>query len=145
MPKVALDGEGQVTPATGTYRGFVGIAPYLTETNLFFGGGLSESFADRQATAPGVNGRGVIAPVVELRLEPGAGASLLARAAWLGAAVRGPFGGRTYGTELDLEASWAAAPWLVLGAELDALFPGDFFKGREPILKGVLALDLVTP
>jgi hypothetical protein len=145
MPRATLDEAGEVTPATGTYRGFVGIAPYLTETNLFFGGGLSESFADRQASAPGVNGRGVIAPVVQLRLAPADGASLLARAAWLGAPVRGPFGGRTYGTELDLEASWEVARWLVLGAELDALFPGDFFRGRDPILKGVLAVDLVTP
>jgi hypothetical protein len=145
MPRVGLSAADAVTPASGTYRGFVGVSPYLTETNLFFGGGLSESFADRQASAPGVNGRGVIAPVLNVRAEPSEETTLGVKAAWLRAPVPGPFGGRTYGTEVDLEASFKVTRWLVLGAELDALFPGDFFRGREPVTKAILGLDLQTP
>ena len=127
------------------YGAFLGIHPYLTATNLFFGGGLSETFAARQATAPGVNGRGVIAPGLNVELDLGSDVDLLARAAWLRADDEGPWGGRTYGTELDLSATWEAAPWISFGAEFDLLLPGDFFGGGKAIYKSVLAIDLRTP
>jgi hypothetical protein len=145
LPRASLDTGGQLRPATGTYRGFVAVAPYLTETNIFFGGGLSESFADRQSSTPGVNGRGVVAPVVSLGWDPTEDLSLHAKGAWLRAVAPGPFGGLVYGTELDVELSYEATSWLVLGAELDALYPGDFFRGRGPLTKGLLALDVLTP
>ena len=145
LPRANLGSAGVIDPATGTYRGFVAVAPYITETNLFFGGGLSESFADRQAATPGVNGRGVIAPAASLGFDPTESVSVRAKGAYLRADAQGPLGGRVYGTETDLELSWQVASWLVLGAELDALFPGDFFRGRDPLTKGLLALDVLTP
>jgi hypothetical protein len=145
LPRSGLTADGELPPATGTYRGFVGIAPYLTETAIFFGGGLSESFADRQAKAAGVNGRGVLAPSLSLGWNPAEKVDLRARGAFLRAAAAGPFGGRTYGTEIDLEATWRLREWLRLGAEADALFPGDFFPSRRPITRFVLALDAETP
>ena len=145
LPQATLGTTGVIDPATGTYRGFVTVAPYITETNLFFGGGLSESFADRQSTTPGVNGRGVIAPVASLGFDPTEGVSVRAKGARLWADAKGPLGGRVYGTETDLELSWQAAGWLVLGAELDALFPGDFFRGHDTLTKALLALDVLTP
>ena len=83
--------------------------------------------------------------MVNLRFEPAERGTLRAKAAWLQAPVPGPFGGQNYGVEVDLEASWEVTNWLTFGAEADALFPGNFFRGREPITKGILALDLVTP
>jgi hypothetical protein len=127
------------------YAGFLGIAPYVTATNLFFGGGLSESFAARQASAPGVNGRGVIAPGLTVEADLPGGLAAAARGAWLLAEDRGPYGGRVYGTEVDLSATWAIRDWLTVGAEADALFPGDFFLGRDTVFKAVVALDLLTP
>lgn len=130
---------------SGEYRGFLGIAPFVTTTNLFFGGGLSESFSARQSTAPGVNGRGVTAPGLSLVVDPTADLALELRGAWLVAPVEGPYGGRIYGTELDAGLSWSPRRWLVVGVELDVLFPGDFFAGDRSLYKTVLALDLVTP
>jgi len=127
------------------YAGFLGIAPYLTATNLFFGGGLSESFAARQATAPGVNGRGVIAPGLTVDADLPGGVTAAVRGAWLLAEDRGPYGGKVYGTEVDLTVTWAVRDWLTVGAEADALLPGDFFLGRDPVYKAVVALDLLTP
>jgi hypothetical protein len=127
------------------YRGFLGVTPFVTATNLFFGGGLSESFAARQATAPGVNGRGVVAPGLTVAIDLPAEVTVGGKAAWLAAEDAGPFGGRIYGTELDLTASWAARPWLSLGVEADVLYPGDFFGGDATVYKTVLALDLRTP
>jgi hypothetical protein len=127
------------------YGGFLGVTPYLTATNLFFGGGLSESFATHQATAPGVNGRGVIAPGLTLELGLPAEVDLTARAAWLLAEDVGPYGGKVYGTELDLTTRWTPRPWLSLGLEADLLLPGDFFGGDRAISKVIMALDLLTP
>jgi len=125
-------GTGLDAPLTGTYGGFIGLAPFVTATNLFFGGGLSESFAAREVSAPGVNGRGVVAPGLTLDWDVAEGVALALNAAWLRADAPGPFGGRGYGTEVDVEVRWRVARWLQLGAEADALFPGDFFPGDAP-------------
>lgn len=127
------------------YGAFLGVTPYVTATNLFFRGGLSETFAARQATAPGVNGRGVIAPGLDLQVDAGPDVDLEARVAWLQAEDDGPWGGRRYGAEVDLSARWEATRWLSLGAELDVLWPGDFFGGGATVYKTVLAVDLLTP
>ncbi len=138
-----VDATGQLVPAGGSYRGFLGIAPFVTATNLFFGGGLSETFAARQATAPGVNGRGVAAPGATLRLDATDAISIEGKAAYLVADVDGPFGGRIYGTEADLQAVWSPRPWFTVGAELDVLWPGDFYPAQNTVYKTVLAVDLL--
>ncbi len=129
----------------GSYDAFLGIAPYVTATNLFFGGGLSETFAARQATAPGVNGRGVVAPGLSVAVDPTKEVSVQARAAWLRADVAGPFDGKVYGTEADLGVTWAPRDGVLVGVELDVLWPGDFYAGRATVYKTVLAVDLLTP
>jgi hypothetical protein len=134
-----------VTPARGTHGGFLGVSPFVPFTNLFFGGGLSESFDAREATAPGLNGRGVLAPALGLVLDPRDDLTLEAKAAWLVADVAGPAGGRTYGLEVDLVGSFRPIPGVRLGLELDALLAGDFFPEPGPVYKGILALDLFTP
>ena len=144
IPRARLDATG-IVPATGTYRTFLGVSPYLTETNIFFDGGLSESYADREARPPGVNGRGVISPGLSFQWTPADALSLGAKGAWLRAVTAGPFGGLVYGTELDSDLTFEAAGWLSLGVEADVLFPGDFFPSRKPITRGILALDLMTP
>jgi len=125
------------------YGGFLGIAPYVTATNIFFTGGVAETFASRQSTAPGVNGRGVIAPGLTASWDPLRALAVDARAAYLVATAAGPFGGRVYGPELDLEVTWSPREWLSFAVEGDALFPGDFFPGRAPVTKVVLGFDLV--
>jgi hypothetical protein len=127
------------------YGGFLGVSPWITATNLFFAGGLSETFAARQATAPGVNGRGVLGPVLRLAYEPSTAFRAEARGAWLAAEEVGPLGGRIYGPEADLGLRWAPLPWLALSAEADWLFPGDFFGGGPPMRKLVAGLDIASP
>ena len=129
----------------GSYDAFLGITPFVTTTNLFFGGGLSETFAARQVSAPGVNGRGVVAPGVSLSVDPLKQVSVLGKAAWLRSDVTGPFGGKIYGTEADLAVTWGPSAWLLFGVELDVLWPGDFYPSRDTVYKTVLAVDLFTP
>jgi hypothetical protein len=127
------------------YGAFIGIVPYVTTTNLFFDGGLSETFAARQASAAGVNGRGVVAPAVAITFDPWEKVTLQGKAAWLRADVEGPFGGLVYGTEADLTLTWSPRPWLLFGAEADVMWPGDFYAGRSTISKTLLAVDFLTP
>jgi hypothetical protein len=143
--------SGDVPPAekaregsAARYGGFLGVSPFITETNLFFNGGVAESFASRQATAPGVNARGVVAPGLAASYAPSPQVTLAARGAWLTAAAPGPFGGRVYGPEVDLNATYSPTSWLTLVAEADALFPGDFFAGRATSTKVVVGCDVVA-
>jgi len=145
LPPVRGPAGSALPGRDSSYDAFLGIAPFITATNLFFGGGLSETFASRQVTAPGVNGRGVIAPGVSLAVDPLPKVTVQGRAAWLRADVAGPYGGKVYGTEGDLEITWQARDWLLFGLEMDALWPGDFYAGRDTVYKTVLAVDLVTP
>lgn len=46
---------------------------------------------------------------------------------------------------MDASLEWHPAGWLVVGLEADALFPGDFFRGRGPVTRGLLAVDVLTP
>lgn len=128
----------------GRYGGFFGVNPFVTATNLFFAGGASESFASRQASWPGVNGRGVAAPGLTASWDGPAGVGVDARAAYLVAPEAGPYGGRVYGPEVDLQISASPWPWLTLTAEGDVLLPGDFFPSRSPVTKLVLAIDVVA-
>jgi hypothetical protein len=139
-----LSGAPPPTPDR-PYAAFVGIVPYVTTTNLFFNGGLSETFSSRQASAAGVNGRGVIAPALSLTVDPWDKVSILGKAAWLQAAVEGPFGGRNYGTEVDLTVTWSPRPWIMIGVEADTLWAGDFYADRAKITKMLAAVDFLTP
>lgn len=145
LPPVRGPAGNALAGRDDSYDAFLGISPFVTATNLFFGGGLSDTFAARQVSAPGVNGRGVVAPGLTVSVDPLPGVSLTGKAAWLRADVTGPFGGKIYGTEADLALTWAPRDWLLIGAELDALWPGDFYAGRDTVYKTVLAVDFLTP
>jgi hypothetical protein len=127
------------------YDGFLGVTPYVTDLNLFFNGGISESFANRRATAPGVNGRGVLAPGLSASWNPSLDLSVESRGAWLLADETGPYGGRVYGMEIDLNVSWSPWRWLALLAEADVLFPGDFFPSSEPMRRFIVGVNVSTP
>ena len=126
------------------YGGFLGVSPFITDTNIFFDGGASESFASRQATAPGVNARGVLAPGATASWESASGFAVGVRGAYLVAPVPGPFGGRVYGPEADLNLAWSPLSWLTLLAEGDVMFPGDFYAGRATVTKVVLGCNVVA-
>lgn len=145
LPPVRRANGQMIAGRETSYDAFLGIAPFVTATNLFFGGGLSDTFAARQVTAPGVNGRGVVAPGMSLSVDPVPKVSVQGKAAWLRADVTGPFGGKIYGTEADLDLTWAPRDWVLLGAELDVLWPGDFYAGRATVYKTVVAVDFLTP
>jgi hypothetical protein len=135
----------QIASGAGAWGGFLAISPYVTATNLFFQGGIAESYADRRASGSGVNARGVIAPGVQVGWTPGHGFDATLKAAWLWADQPSGFGGSSYGPEVDLNLSWSPWPWLSVLAEADLLAMGDFFPGQGLARKFILGINLSTP
>jgi hypothetical protein len=127
------------------HSGFLSISPFITTTNLFFQGGISEAYADRQLASSGVNARGVITPGLEAGWTPTSTVEVVGKGAFLWSDTSGPFGGRVYGPELDLSASWDAFPWLAVLGELDFLDEGNFFPQRALSRRLIVGIDLTTP
>lgn len=145
---VLQSGSNPVTRGqSGPYGAYIGVLPFLTRTNLFFAGGLNETFGARQLTAAGVNGRGVLAPGATLIADPLDSLRLRATAALLSSLVAGPRlpiggGGMLYGVELDGVVDFR--PWDFVGfvAEGDVLFAGSFYGTADPVVKVILGIDL---
>lgn len=117
------------------YRSFVAPAPFWVWTGLFFSGGLSQGFYPSRASSAGINGRGAVGvgPSIEYAR---ANLRALWRCIYLHALAPPPRtpgagDGRSYGLEIDMELEWQPWPLLRLGAEVDLLFPGDFFYYRD--------------
>jgi hypothetical protein len=134
----------QILAGSGSWGGFLAISPYITATNLFFQGGISESYADRQASASGVNARGVVAPGVEVRWSRGPFEATV-KAAWLWADEPSALGGASYGPEVDLNLAWSPWRWLAVLAEADVLAMGNFFPGQGVARKFILGVNVSTP
>ena len=134
----------QILSGSGSWAGFLAISPYITATNLFFQGGISESYADRQASASGVNARGVVAPGLEVRWSRG-NFDATVKAAWLWADEASALGGTSYGPEVDLNLSWSPWRWLSVLAEADVLAMGNFFPGQGVARKFILGVNVSTP
>jgi hypothetical protein len=128
----------------GRFGSFIGVFPWITATNLFFSGGMNQTFAARTLSASGVNARGVIAPGLTLGwdiLEPLGlrlvGAALFSQGAHLDS------GGRFYGLEADVNLSWDISPHLQLLAETDVFWTGNFFDFEKPLEKPALERVMV--
>ncbi len=134
----------QILSGSGSWGGFLAISPYITATNLFFQGGISESYANRQASASGVNARGVVAPGLEVRWTRGT-FDATAKAAWLWADEASAQGGVSYGPEFDLNLAWSPVRWLSVLAEADVLAMGNFFPGQGVARKFILGVNVSTP
>ena len=97
---------------------------------------------DRRKAA-GINGRGVIAPGANLTWEITDEIATGTTAVCLVSPVASSSGGKLYGVELDLEASYAPLSYLKLSLEYDLLLARDFFPRQEVIHKLLLGADLI--
>ena len=134
---------GPGTGSSGRYGSFLSVVPYITHTNLFFSGGMNETFSGRQASTSGINGRGVIAGGPNFAWEITDGLDVGATAAVLFAPVSSPGGGHFYGFELDLSGSWEIFEFLKVSAQYDMLAAGNFFAHKAVVHQFLLGLDVV--
>ena len=128
--------------ALESYGSFLSVVPYITHTNLFFSGGMNETFSGRQATTAGINGRGVVAFGPNVAWEIIDGLDVGATAALLFAPVESLAGGHFYGFEADLEGSYQVLDWLKVSAQYDMMVAGNFFPQKGVIHQFLLGLDV---
>ncbi|MCB9555738.1 MAG: hypothetical protein H6707_06505 [Deltaproteobacteria bacterium] len=122
------------------YGSFISVVPYLTHTNIFFSGGLNETFNGRSSSSSGINARGVIASGLRATWDPKDfelsfnAAALLSDQPSIGRS-------RFYGVEFDMQARYEVTKWLNLAAEYDVLLPGDFFLEHRVIHQALIGID----
>ncbi len=144
---LAQSGQPPPNGISNLYTAYIGVLPFITRTNLFFAGGLAETFGARRITSAGVNGRGVIAPGVEAKYEPVdplrlslSVTPLLSWAPGIEPPVGG--GGRFYGVEIDSLIVYEPFSFLSIAAEGDVLFGGNFYGTPSPVWKAILSVNL---
>jgi hypothetical protein len=134
-----LDGE--------TYRSFIGVRPYVTLTNIFFSGGISENLRTGSLSPSGYYGHGVWAPVADAVWTPSDRLSVTAVGAYLHAqrapADAGVARTGEYGWEGDLMLSYAPRPWLIVSGEADYFAAGAFFVAMPDVWKAAAGVDLI--
>ena len=129
-----LMASGEANPMSAVFNGtrldtFLSIVPFITQTNIFFNGGINENYSTRAFGISGTDGRGFIVPGLQctwfitddLWLE-GTAAYLLAHEDW-----DVDFKGRDYGIEGDLVGYYVYGDHVTFSFEADLFFPGDFF------------------
>lgn len=122
------------TKNVGRFGSFIGIYPWITATNLFFSGGMNQTFGARTLSASGVNARGVLAPGLDLGwdITEGLTARLVA-AALFSQGAHLDSGGRFYGVEGDFNLTWEISRHVQLLAEVDYFWTGNFFDFEKPL------------
>ncbi len=144
----ALSGDGPPQGNGDTYHSFLGLAPHWAWSGLFFSGGLLPGLAPNRSAFAGLHGHGVFGtgPGFEWRNEH---LSYDTRVLFLQAladplaTAYGGGSGRTYGVEWDQRVNWNLLAWLQLGAETDALLPGDYFEAHQLAYRALLLVSLV--
>lgn len=126
----------------GRFNSFLGVVPYLTRTNLFFSGGMNETFSGRQVSTAGINGRGVGAAGATFSWDITRAASCGSRTTVLFSPVPSMSGGQLYGVEVDIEGSYQLLDYLKLSMEYDVMVMGSFFPTRGTAHKLLVGLDL---
>jgi len=152
---VVLSGQGPPLEANDDGEiilpAFIAPAPYWVWSRMFFTGGLSQGVFSSRATAAGINAHGVGAAGIAFDWS-GSWYELSGRVLWLEAmaALKGqrvPGEPTHYGLETNLEGRFLIwdGDWFDLygNAELDFLFPGNFFPENAVAYRAIGLLDVV--
>lgn len=145
-------GEGDPGDALRTgkfFNSFLSIVPYITRTNIFFNGGISENLSHREFNLAGHTARGFCVPGVGITYFFTENLWLEAKAAYLFSIVSPPdySSGSVYGWEADLMGFWNWGEHVGLSVEADVFFPGSFFRRPsspepEPAYRIMTGIDL---
>ena len=128
------DPPGELRKTSPRYNSFLSIYPYITRTNIFFYGGMNQTYSARASSTSGVNGRGVIAPGLTAGYDITDDLSVRFTSAVLFS--HGPYtfsDGHFYGWENDLNLQWNVSKYMRMLFEADYLWTGDFFDFAKPL------------
>lgn len=134
------------TPAARrpSFGAFLSLFPFVNRMNLFFNGGLNAETSQRRAATLGVNARGLFLGGAYARFDHKR-VRVDLRAAALGAHQPSIYGGRYYGTEVDLSVRVPLGAHVALALEADALYTGSFFRTQAPFFQLIAGVDVALP
>ncbi|MCB9637467.1 MAG: hypothetical protein H6727_01000 [Myxococcales bacterium] len=146
----AWSNRAQVSPV------FMGIAPQVRYSNIFFNGGINAYSSRRGVDISGLSGRGYITPGLLFRVhkEEKFDFKLNALLLWANAppvdANVSKGAGQFYGAEINFMASYTIFPWLKPVLQTDFFVPGDFFnneQGQTPglVFRLLVGVDFIFP
>lgn len=122
------DDRGTSAEEARAYTSFLGLAPRLPLTSIFFGGGLATTLQSATVAAVSPDGSGLVAAGLDVAVAPWGPDTLEAvvQAAVM-SATRASAGGSLYGVELGLRVE--AYPWdnVQLFASAAVLVPGGYY------------------
>lgn len=114
---------------------FMGIAPQVRHTDIFFQGGINAYSSRRGIGISGISGQGYIAPGLKIHYlqENRVEGKVTAAAFWsfqpsVSSRSPGETPGSFYGFELNLIGSFFLTRWLKPVTQIDFFVPGNFFK-----------------
>jgi len=128
------DPPNQLAQRGSKYGSFLSIYPYITRTNIFFYGGMNQSYSARAFSTSGVNGLGVIAPGLTAGYDITDDLSIrITSAVLLSHGQHIISGGQFYGWENDFNLQWNISKYLKILFEADYLWTGSFFDFEKPL------------
>jgi len=128
------DASRNMSQSGARYNSFLSIYPYITRTNIFFYGGMNQTYSARAFSTSGVSGKGVIAPGLTAGYDITDDLNVRFTSAVLFShGEHGASESHFYGWENDLNLQWNISKYLRILFEADYLWTGDFFDFEKPL------------
>ena len=122
------------------YGSFIGVAPALLFTSLFFGAASVADRADAAPSSPSPDGAGLVAGGAAVEAYPTDRIRVDAGLAVMASTVDGPEGARLYGLEGNLAADALVDETWSVHLDLAAFVPMGYFGPLSTALQGVVAV-----
>jgi hypothetical protein len=127
------------------YESFLGLYPYITETSIFYSGGINSHFSTGSLSPSGIMAYGSISFVLGMNIKYFLNLELL-QAFLFSPVSPKKIGeievGRVYGYETDVIIKKDLYKFITLMAEGDLFFPGDFFTKSGVIFRIQGGIDI---
>lgn len=125
------------------YSSFVALAPLLTHTSLFFGGGIASSLASPTVASPAPDGAGLLAGGAFIDAYPGDTFHLRSGLAVMASLVESlATGGRVHGVEGNVLFDALLGEGLLAFVDLAVLVPMDYYGDLPPAFQAIGGLAL---
>ncbi|MEO1228531.1 MAG: hypothetical protein AAFZ18_06480 [Myxococcota bacterium] len=138
---LAMTGDTGLFPSSDgarQYGSFVGLAPFLPYTSLFFQGGVAGALASPTVASPAPDGAGLLAAGLGCDAFPIEPVLVRASLSIMGSTVPSEAtGGRVYGMEGDIAVDWLIAPGILASIDLAAFVPMDYYGDLDVGLQAI--------
>lgn len=124
-----------------SYGSFVGLAPLLLHTSLFFQGGVAGALASPTVASPAPDGAGLLAAGLGCDAFPVEPVLVRASLAMMGSTVpSGATGGYAYGLEGDLAIDWLFGDGFLASLDVAAFLPMDYYGDLDVGVQAIASL-----